>query len=163
GDVGRIEEVIKWLTILFQAGSTKNYAIELLHLHTGLMYSWSPKTREAVLSSWLVNTTGQPNRWIPADLFQEHNNLLTKTIHAAKGSNASWESLGAQVSANIRTFSNIAEQMEKQYNVPYKSTQHAAVSAESDIAQILMSIKDGHIFSDKPQPLAKPVRNLFEE
>ncbi|KAG0260428.1 hypothetical protein BG011_001899 [Mortierella polycephala] len=163
GDVGRIEEVIKWLTILFQAGSTKNYAIELLHLHTGLMYSWSDKTREAVLSLLLVNTTGQPNRYLPADLYQEHNILLTKTIHAAKGSNASWESLGAQVSGNIRTFNHIAEQMEKQYNVPYKSTKHAAVSAESDITQIPMSIREGHIFRDKPQPSAKPVKNLFEE
>ncbi|KAG0008436.1 hypothetical protein BGZ82_004681, partial [Podila clonocystis] len=32
GDVGRILEVIKYLTILFQAGNTKLYGSELLHL-----------------------------------------------------------------------------------------------------------------------------------
>ncbi|ORZ12460.1 hypothetical protein BCR41DRAFT_307838, partial [Lobosporangium transversale] len=32
GDHGRIEEILKWITIMFQAGSTKNYANELLHL-----------------------------------------------------------------------------------------------------------------------------------
>lgn len=60
-DVGHLEEVIKWLTIMFQSGSTRNYANELLHLHCGLSYSWSAQTKEAVILSWLVNTTGQPN------------------------------------------------------------------------------------------------------
>ncbi|ORZ28544.1 hypothetical protein BCR41DRAFT_331178, partial [Lobosporangium transversale] len=41
GDHGRIEEILKWITIMFQAGSTKNYANELLHLHCGFAYSWS--------------------------------------------------------------------------------------------------------------------------
>ncbi|KAI1288591.1 hypothetical protein EDD11_009897 [Mortierella claussenii] len=30
GDVGRIEEIIKWITIIFQAGNHKNYGFELL-------------------------------------------------------------------------------------------------------------------------------------
>ncbi|KAF9306638.1 hypothetical protein BG003_000957, partial [Podila horticola] len=93
GDTGRIIECIKWLTIIFQAGSTRNYANELLHLHCGLAYTWTEKTADAITSSSLVNTTGQPNRWIPADLHQEHNNLLIKTIHSAMGSNSSWEFL----------------------------------------------------------------------
>lgn len=45
GDIGRIREAIKLITILFQAGSTKNYANELLHLHCGLSYSCSTRQR----------------------------------------------------------------------------------------------------------------------
>ncbi|KAF9997296.1 hypothetical protein BGZ79_009006 [Entomortierella chlamydospora] len=40
GDIGRIEEVIKWLTLMLQAGCTRNYAHELIHLHCGLQYAW---------------------------------------------------------------------------------------------------------------------------
>ncbi|KAG0000334.1 hypothetical protein BGZ65_004457 [Modicella reniformis] len=43
GEDGRIQEVIKVITTLFQAGATTNYANELLHLHCGLSYSWTEK------------------------------------------------------------------------------------------------------------------------
>ncbi|KAF8914559.1 hypothetical protein BGZ58_005699, partial [Dissophora ornata] len=78
GDVGRIEEMLRWITVAFQAGGTRNYAQELLHLHCALHHSWSKEMKDAITSSWLVNTSGKPNRWLPADLYQEHNNLLTK-------------------------------------------------------------------------------------
>lgn len=118
GDTGQIKECIKWLMIIFQAGSTRNYANELLHLHCGLAYTWTEKTLDAITSSWLVNTTGQPNRWIPTDLHQEHNNLLIKTIHSAKGSNSSWEFLEQSVSTNIRMFEYIKMTVEKEFDVP---------------------------------------------
>ncbi|KAG0356041.1 hypothetical protein BGX24_006504, partial [Mortierella sp. AD032] len=31
GDIGRIEKALKWLTIIFHAGSTPHYAYELMH------------------------------------------------------------------------------------------------------------------------------------
>ncbi|KAF9176923.1 hypothetical protein BGZ51_009411 [Haplosporangium sp. Z 767] len=160
GDVGRIEEIIKWLTIIFQAGSTKNYANELLHLHCGLSYSWTPKTKEAVLSSLVVNTSGQENRWIPADLYQEHNNLLTKTIHSAKGSNLSWEMLAEAVSANIRTFELVSQQVEKEFNISYSGSNHATVSANQDINLILTSTKENGIFSLGPAPNRPHIRDI---
>ncbi|KAF9896408.1 hypothetical protein BX616_007517, partial [Lobosporangium transversale] len=103
GDHGRIEEILKWITIMFQAGSTKNYANELLHLHCGFAYSWSKQTKDAVRSSWLVNTTGQPNRWIPADLYQEHNNLLIKNLFKAKRTCDHWEMEEETLSVNVQT------------------------------------------------------------
>ncbi|KAF9955597.1 hypothetical protein BGZ65_003287 [Modicella reniformis] len=166
GDVGRIEEVIKWLTVIFQADTTKKYANELLHLHCGLNYSWSAKTKEAVLSSWLVNTTGQPNRWIPTDLYQEHNNCLTKVIHAAKGSNATWDVSAQSISANIRTFQHIKSKIEDEYQIPYNDTRHQKVSATLDIERIARSIKENKILSREPfacqsLPTAEPVSNLL--
>ncbi|KAG0290372.1 hypothetical protein BGZ98_003492 [Dissophora globulifera] len=40
GDIGRIEESLKWITIMFQSGSKSNYAKELLHIHCALRYVW---------------------------------------------------------------------------------------------------------------------------
>jgi len=61
GDVGHITEIIQWLTIWFQGGKNKNYAMELLRLHCGFEYSWTPNTKATVKASWLVNMTGKPN------------------------------------------------------------------------------------------------------
>lgn len=121
------------------------------------------------MSSWLVNTTGQKDRWIPADLFQEHNNLLTKTIHSAKGSNASWEFINEAVSPNISVFSDIASQVEKEFNVPYSGSNHATVSATPDIENILVSIRENGILSKDRRPCGPHVtntplvKNLYEE
>ncbi|KAF9148167.1 hypothetical protein BGX20_006430, partial [Mortierella sp. AD010] len=51
GDIGRIEEALKSLTVIFQAGQTKNYALELLHLHCVLNHASDNKRKEAIMSS----------------------------------------------------------------------------------------------------------------
>ncbi|KAG0349917.1 hypothetical protein BGZ54_004123 [Gamsiella multidivaricata] len=141
GDIGRIEESIRWITIIFQAGSTMNYANELLHFHCGLFHSWSEQTKLAVMSSLLVNTSGQKDRFLPADLFQEHMNLQVKTIHAAKGSNASWEFIAKAVSTNVGVFASIERTLETQFEVPKSGSKHAQVSAAADIRSIISSLK----------------------
>ncbi|KAG0247890.1 hypothetical protein BG011_000766 [Mortierella polycephala] len=145
GDIGRIEESLKWITVMFQAGSTKNYANELLHIHCGLRYVWTPEMKRAIMASWLVNTKGKEDGWIPSDLYQEHNNLLTKTIYAARGSNSSWDSLATTISTNIRTFSTIKKQFEKEFNRPRNSSKHSTVSAEKDIERIVVSLRENDI------------------
>ncbi|KAG0012513.1 hypothetical protein BGZ82_002575, partial [Podila clonocystis] len=165
GDIGRIEEVLRWLTVMFQAGTTKNYAYELLHLHCGLHYSWPSQMKRAVMSSWLVNTTGKPNRWFPSDLYQEHNNLSIKVIHAAKGSSTPWEMLAKSVSTNIETFNEVAAQLESQYKIPKNRSKHKVVSADEDINKILRSLKEHGILEYEcgPKAATDPVSDLFED
>jgi len=152
GDVKRIEEVLKIITIMFQTGKTKNYGIELLRLTYGFRYVWSPQRKSAIISSWLVNTSGLRNKRIPTDLYQEHNNLLTKTIYSAKGSNMSWDTLTGSISANIRMFSRIAAKIESQYDMPFNGSFHSVMSAERDMRLIGESLKEHGIFSNDPYP-----------
>ncbi|KAF9979786.1 hypothetical protein BGZ65_006024 [Modicella reniformis] len=167
GDIGRIEDVLKWLTIMFQAGMTKNYANELLHLQCGLRHGWSAETRQAIMASWLINTKGKEDSWIPTDLHQEHNNLLTKTIHSAKGSNASWEMLAESISTNIHVFSKVAQQLETAFGVTPNCTQHTTVSPETDIMRIVRSLRQHNILGHDPRPQALDdvplVRDLYAE
>jgi hypothetical protein len=127
GDVGRVEKATMEMTIMFQAGGTTNYGNELLRLVYGIRRAWSPQWKKAVMSSWLINTEGKASRWIPADLYQEHNNLLIKTMYAPKGSNKSWETLANKISANVRSFSKIAATMEVEFGSTYNSRFHATV------------------------------------
>ncbi|KAG0316176.1 hypothetical protein BG000_004964, partial [Podila horticola] len=145
GDIGRIEKSLKWITVIFQNGLNNHYAKELLHIHCGIHYVWSPEAKWDIMASWLVNTKGKKDKWIPTDLYQEHNNLLTKTIYAAKGSNSSWDHLATSISTNIRTFSTIKKQFEKVFNRSRNIDKHSTVSAERDIERMLVSLHTNNI------------------
>ncbi|KAG0353207.1 hypothetical protein BG005_007475 [Podila minutissima] len=81
GDIGRILHILKYLTIIFQAGKTKNYGAELLHLYCGLEHTWTKATRKAVFESWLAaKKTGnhmackrliKPKRQRQADMLEQ--------------------------------------------------------------------------------------------
>ncbi|KAG0287355.1 hypothetical protein BGZ98_004672 [Dissophora globulifera] len=82
GDVGRVEESLKWVTIMLQSGSNNNYGSELLHIHCALRYVWlDDEMKTRIMSTWLVNTKGKENGWIPTDLYQEYNNGLIKAVY----------------------------------------------------------------------------------
>ncbi|KAG0205006.1 hypothetical protein BGX33_008156, partial [Mortierella sp. NVP41] len=53
GDVGRIEAVLVPITVMFQAGGTKNYANQLLRLVFDIRHTWTERRMDAVFSSWL--------------------------------------------------------------------------------------------------------------
>lgn len=136
GDIGRIGDSIRWITILFQAGSTHNYANELLRLHCQVFYSADKDTKSVIMSSMVVNTTGQPNRYIPCDLLQEHHNLLTKSVYNAKGSNLTWQYLSDKISTNIRVFQSIAAKLHEQFKIVRSGTNHTTNPAIADINKI---------------------------
>ncbi|GJJ69365.1 hypothetical protein EMPS_01711 [Entomortierella parvispora] len=166
GDIGRILEMIRWLTLTFQAGGNRNYANELLRLHCGLFYSWKTEDRNTILSSMLVNTTGQPNRWIPTDLYQEHNNLLTKIRHAAKSSNLNWGILEKKIAPNVRTFQEIARTVEKMFKTPHCGTNHSAPSSVADIDIIKQRCIEAGFFTHddiSPDLVVPAVRDLLAE
>ncbi|KAF8928269.1 hypothetical protein BGZ52_003508 [Haplosporangium bisporale] len=87
GDVGRILNVMRMITIMFQGGNIPNYAKALMRFIAGARHKWHPKKTRAILSTMVVNTRGTENSFIPTDLYQEHNNFLTKAVHAAKAGN----------------------------------------------------------------------------
>ncbi|KAI1287526.1 hypothetical protein EDD11_010341 [Mortierella claussenii] len=169
GDIGRIEEVLRWLTIIFQAGSTAKYANELLHLHCGMRYAWDENTKHAILSSMLVNKLGKRYGWKPTDQYQEHNNRSIKHVHHGKGRNAAFDVLRERVSTNIETFDIVKTCMEKQFQAPSNKRKHAAVSAETDIHRILKTLSDNGILGQDPESIARQdpktraVKNLFTD
>jgi hypothetical protein len=151
GDIKRIEEVFVTITLMFQATERKNYANELLRFNYGINHLWSAQRKNAIFSSLLVNVKGKENSWIPTDLYQEQNNMLTKAIHSAKGSNMSWETLANNISTNVRLFKSIASKLESEFCIPYNSTFHTVVSAEIDIRTIMNSLEEHNILGRDPR------------
>ncbi|KAF8923386.1 hypothetical protein BGZ47_004784, partial [Haplosporangium gracile] len=55
--------------------------------------------------------------------------------------------LRERVSTNIETFDDVKEQMEKQFRAPSNKRKHAAVSAETDIDDILGILRENDTLS----------------
>ena len=70
GDVRHVGAILAPITLMFQAGGTKNYANQLLRLAFDIRHTWTEPRTDAIFSSWLVNTTGKAGGWIPLDLYQ---------------------------------------------------------------------------------------------
>ncbi|KAI8599253.1 hypothetical protein EDD21DRAFT_164811 [Dissophora ornata] len=169
GDIGRFEKVIKWLTIIFQAGSASNYAAEFMHFDCRMRYAWSEDTKRAVLSSMFVNKSGTRNGWKPTDLYQEHNNRSIKYVYYSRQGDSSFDMLRERISTNIETFNNVKVRMEEQFQAPNNKRNHATMSAESDVDKILKVLSENGILGQDPEsrarqnPTVKPARDLLAD
>ncbi|KAG0010603.1 hypothetical protein BGZ81_002682 [Podila clonocystis] len=167
GDIGRIEHVLKWLTVITQAGYTTQYAYELMHFRCCFVHLWDQDTKVAILSSMLVNTTGTRNGWKPMDLYQEHCNQSIKHVYRSRRGDTSFDTLRERISMNIETLDNAKTQTEEQFRVPRNKRKHAAVSVEPDVAKILTILSENGILDRDPasstrqDPTVKRARDLF--
>ncbi|OAQ22106.1 hypothetical protein K457DRAFT_143585 [Linnemannia elongata AG-77] len=151
GDVGRIEEILKRITIMLQSGKHSHYALELLRLRFHIQHRWSENRKNAIFSSLLMNTKGLPHRWIPSDMYQEFNNLLTKKTHATVGFKSSTMSY---ITPLIRLFHVVHRKMLMEYKLTEQSTYHRDVSPEGDISIIMNSLKEDNILGSENCPAA---------
>lgn len=142
GDIGRLEQILKRLTIMFQSGNNKNYGHELLRLNYNIKHKWSECRKLAVFSSLLMNTAGLPNRWIPSDLYQEHNNLLTKRTHATVGNR---KSTSAYITPSIRLFRVIDDILSREFRLPVNSKFHRITKTDEDIKIVMESLMEHEI------------------
>lgn len=155
GDVGRIEKALNWLTIVFNAGGTPNYANELMHFRCCIKHVWDEQTKIAILSSMLVNKTGGRYGWKATDLYQEHHNRSIKYVHYSRQGDTSFDMLRERVSTNIETFDNVKDHMEKQFQAPKNKRKHAAVSAETAYEDILTVLRENNILGHAVMPCSQ--------
>ncbi|KAI8597101.1 hypothetical protein EDD21DRAFT_311290 [Dissophora ornata] len=106
-DIGRLEKVLEFVALIFQAGSTPKYAQELMHFRCCMRHVWDEDIRTAVLSSMMVNTSGRQDGWVATDLYQEHNNRAIKHVYRGRQGDTTFDLLRERVSMNIETFRNV--------------------------------------------------------
>jgi hypothetical protein len=125
GDIGRISNILQTITIMLQGTGRRCYSLELLRFTYLTRHAWSNEWRRAVLSSMLINTRGHKDRFIPADLYQEHNNCFAKSIYTPKNSNQCWNYLINPISPLLSTLADSKKSTEHQYRTAYNSNFHS--------------------------------------
>jgi hypothetical protein len=149
GDIGRVEQILKRLTIMFQSGKNKNYGHALLRLNFNIQHKWSEVRKFAIFSSMLMNTAGLPNRWIPSDLYQEHNNLLIKQTHATVGNN---KSAATYITPLIRLFRVIDNILGREFRLPANTKYHRITKMDEDIQIVTRSLQARSILTSTRCP-----------
>ncbi|KAF9568131.1 hypothetical protein EC968_002989 [Mortierella alpina] len=169
GDIGRLESALRWLTVVFHAGSNSNYAYELLHLRCCSVHLWDQDTKDAVLASMLVNKSGGPQGWKPTDLYQEHCNRTIKHVYHSLRGDTTFDMLRDRISMNIDTLDNIKDRTDEAFKAPRNKRKHAAVDAENEIVRISTILEENGILGCDPESRAKQdstvqrARNMFKE
>ncbi|TCD59750.1 hypothetical protein EIP91_011580, partial [Steccherinum ochraceum] len=148
GDSGRIYTVIKWLALAYRGCNRFRYAHEALHLLHNLTHVWPDKFRDIIMNNWLVNPTGKPFAWVPADLVQEHMNFWIKRIYKAYGSNASWEWL-AKVSPCIDILRKLATHLNHELG-GRQGSKHHSPELWNDITVLKNSLQQHNVYTLQP-------------
>ncbi|PBK60341.1 hypothetical protein ARMSODRAFT_856122, partial [Armillaria solidipes] len=123
GDPGRVILVLK-------VRRTK-YTYEMLHIIHNITHVWPKGIRDIALKNWLVNTTGRSYAFVEVDLMQEHMNYWIKMISPCV---------------------DILRHLTKSLNSVLGTNQgsrHAPPDLSKDIAAIMKSLKDHHVYQIK--------------
>ncbi|KAJ2929189.1 hypothetical protein H1R20_g7903, partial [Candolleomyces eurysporus] len=144
-DPGRIVLVLKHFALSFRGNGRIKYAYEMLHIIHHIKHIWPASIRQISLNNMVLNPTGNPEGGVPADLVQEHGNLLVKTKYKARGSNASW-----QFMFTVTPCTESLRVLNANFNSSLGSdlgTKHADACLAEDIQSLMNSLKEHNVYS----------------
>ncbi|KAH9934210.1 uncharacterized protein B0H18DRAFT_1207744 [Fomitopsis serialis] len=144
GHPTRILRILKFWTPMFYAGRSYNYAHECMELLHNLIHDWPEDTAKVLLASMLVNTTGEPDGFLEADLDVEHLNLRIK--NRAHGTNATPEML-CKVTPSLGHVRDLTDRVYKETGVRDVNEHHAKVQQHTDIRLLANHLVTSHALS----------------
>ncbi|KDQ05591.1 hypothetical protein BOTBODRAFT_84965, partial [Botryobasidium botryosum FD-172 SS1] len=146
GDVGRMHHMVPHLIFYFKGGSNGNYCKMLIEYMQWHFYEAPPEVSEVIRNHcWLVNPSGRPGHFHPADQLQEHCICGAKCSHCATSSNATW-SYVTKISPAIPTLNHVANHIDRTFNLIHGS-RHTEPDAEKDLQLLMKSYQTNRIFT----------------
>lgn len=150
GHPERIRRMLKYWTPMFYAGGGYNYANECMELLHNLEHDWPKDSAKVLLAGMLVNTTGQADGFLEADLDVEHLNGDIKAH--AHGCNATPKLLEKTAPAIGNAHALVAN-IFRELGVDDLNQHHAKVKQHKDIQLLTEHFCSTHTFdfpNDKP-------------
>ncbi|KAI1783742.1 hypothetical protein LXA43DRAFT_902933 [Ganoderma leucocontextum] len=124
GDVGRVYEAMKMMLFTFAGSSHSKYTGYLLEFISVLELESSRELRETILKSLVVNLTGEPGRFAPADLIQEYFNRLLQAIAERKGVEYNTHFIRDIVARNLHHLARQRDDMKEGLGLSERSGRH---------------------------------------
>ncbi|KAJ8090066.1 hypothetical protein PM082_018646 [Marasmius tenuissimus] len=144
GDSGRVVLVLKIWALSFRGSGRTKYAYEMLHLIHNLTHVWPKEVVKIVLNNWLVNTSGKANRFLEADLLQEHLNYWIKVFFKAHGSNMSWDWI-AMIAPCVNILRHLANVMNETLGAR-QGSRHSSVDLQKDIGVLMKNLQEHQVY-----------------
>ncbi|KAH9036081.1 hypothetical protein EDB84DRAFT_1398153 [Lactarius hengduanensis] len=123
GDIGRIEDMLPMLAMMFRGAGGNNYCTEILHFIFNLKHVWTPEFANIMRDNMLVNVSGLAGHAMPIDLNIEHLIGELKVLLQAKGLRSTWDRLG-NISAAVDILKKLKKQVASAMKTAYQGTSH---------------------------------------
>ncbi|KAI0746872.1 hypothetical protein C8Q80DRAFT_1321778 [Daedaleopsis nitida] len=150
GDVGRVYEAMKMMLFTFAGTSHSRYTTYLLEFICALELESSTKLRETVLKSLLVNLSGEPGRFAPADLIQEYFNRLLQTIAERKGAEYNTHFVRNIVSRNLHHLARLRDDFYEGVGLAERSGRHCKPHKDAELRILLKEYKLQQLHTRRP-------------
>ncbi|KAI0742858.1 hypothetical protein C8Q80DRAFT_1273453 [Daedaleopsis nitida] len=150
GDVGRVYEAMKMMLFTFAGTRHSRYTQYLLEFISSLEFESSPALRETILKSLLVNLSGEPGRFSPADLIQEYFNRLLQAIAERKGAEYSTHFICHVVSRNLHHLARLRDDFYDGVGLAERSGRHAKPHKDAELRILLKEYKIEQLHYRRP-------------
>ncbi|KAI9063585.1 hypothetical protein FKP32DRAFT_1676294 [Trametes sanguinea] len=150
GDVGRVYEAMKMMLFTFAGSPHSKYTSYLLEFLCILELESSPQLRHAILDSLLINLSGDPGRFAPADLIQEYFNRLLQAIAERKGVEYNDHFIRNIVSRNLHHLARLRDDLKAGIGLHTRSGRHSAPQVQPELRILLDLYRRSELHSRRP-------------
>ncbi|KAF9525192.1 hypothetical protein CPB83DRAFT_796698 [Crepidotus variabilis] len=137
GDIGRIEDFLPNLAMMFRGAGGNNYCTEILHFILNLKHVWTPGFANIMRDNMLVNLTGLDGHAMPIDENIEHLIGKLKQLLSLKGLESTWDRLG-NISAAIDYLNKVKKKVSASLSSSYQSSTHTS----ADVSELVWKIAE---------------------
>ncbi|CDO73524.1 hypothetical protein BN946_scf185013.g159 [Trametes cinnabarina] len=150
GDVGRVYEAMKMMLFTFAGSLHSKYTSYLLEFMCILELESSPELRHTILDSLLINLSGDPGRFAPADLIQEYFNRLLQAIAERKGVEYNDHFVRNVVSRNLHHLARLRDDLKAGVGLGSRPGHHASPGVQPELRLLLDLYRRCELHSRKP-------------
>ncbi|KAJ7434402.1 hypothetical protein FB451DRAFT_1467611 [Mycena latifolia] len=124
GDIGRVEDFLPQLAMIFRGSGCNKYCTEILHFLHNLKDVWTPEFADIMRDNMIICLSGLgPGHCMPMDLNIEHLIGYLKILLQAKGMASTWDRLG-NISAAIVHLQRVKKKVSEALDTAYRNTGH---------------------------------------
>ncbi|KAF6742175.1 hypothetical protein DFP72DRAFT_1082442 [Ephemerocybe angulata] len=140
GDIGRIEDILPHLAMIFRGAGSNNYCTEILHLVQCLKYMWPGSFADVMREIMIVNPLGIPGKNLATDINMEYTTREIKTLIIEKGLESTWDHVG-DVSAAIENLKEIKRKIAAVLELPHQNKGHRDVDTRSLVLRVAEKVE----------------------
>ncbi|KAF6740873.1 hypothetical protein DFP72DRAFT_1086565 [Ephemerocybe angulata] len=140
GDIGRIEDILPHLAMIFRGAGSNNYCTEILHLVQCLKYMWPGSFADVMREIMIVNPSGIPGKNLATDINMEYTIREIKTLIIEKGLESTWDHVG-DVSAAIENLKEIKRKIAAVLELPHQNKGHRDVDTRSLVLRVAEKVE----------------------
>ncbi|KAJ7934308.1 hypothetical protein B0H13DRAFT_2491607 [Mycena leptocephala] len=145
GDIGRVWEIMKIWIFKYAGSSHQNYMAYLLEVYCMLRYGASKDLRNTILNNWLLNIMGELEKWIPADLHQEHYNKWLEDMIQKHGGEFDNQFYRQTISPNVHHFLQIKEEVQTAFSFEHRGKTHTSPHLHDELHLLLTAFKEEEV------------------